>query len=220
MQGDTNTKPNPNETILIPMLHKRVGELTSENILLQARIQWAEHEKAEMLAEVGAKTQRILDLEHAETGKIESAKAEVRAQYEREKTVLMQSIQNERSAFQQEKTTLTQSLETERQKIREEAQSANADALRQERANVAEGLRIRYENQRNELVSRYETEKAELQAQINTLTGTVLSLQSQVNELAEKVPPAPATQPPAPQKPSKRGKKGKEEAAVMGGGTF
>ena len=227
MQGDTNTKPNPNETILIPMLHKRVGELTSENILLQAKVQWTEQEKLEMLAEVGAKTQRILDLEHAEASKIESAKASVRAEWEREKSAMVQSLQAEQAKLQQERSALLESVEAEKQKLQQTIEAEKNQWLENEMQSISEAARLRYQSEKLQMISRYEQEKADLQAQVNTLTGTVVSLQAQVNELAAKIPPAApivvsapetAKQPP---KPAKKGKKGKkEEPAIMGGGTF
>lgn len=123
MEGDTNTKPNPNETILIPMLHKRVGELTTENILLQARLQWTEQEKSEMLAEVGSKTQRILDLENCEGAKIESAKTAVRAECEREKAAAVEKATAEMRAaierVEHEKAALRNITETEKRTIAE-----------------------------------------------------------------------------------------------------
>jgi hypothetical protein len=36
---------NYNETILIPILHKRVNQLTADNILLEAQVQILEKEK-------------------------------------------------------------------------------------------------------------------------------------------------------------------------------
>lgn len=123
MEGDTNTKPNPNETILIPMLHKRVGELTTENILLQARLQWTEQEKSEMLAEVGSKTQRILDLENSEGGKIESAQAAVRAECAKDKAAAVQAATAEmRAAVERaeaEKTALRNITESEKRAVAE-----------------------------------------------------------------------------------------------------
>ena len=119
MQGDTNTKGNPNETILIPLLHKRISDLTTETLLLQARLQWVEEEKKEMLGEIGSKTQRILDLEHAEAGKIDGAKTEVRGQFENEKAALLQSFQAERTAFQEEKNRIRAGIEDEKRIIAE-----------------------------------------------------------------------------------------------------
>lgn len=159
MQGDTTTKPNPNETILIPMLHKRVGELTSENILLQARLQWAEHEKAELLGEVGAKTQRILDLEHSEAPKIEAAQSAVRAESEKEKAAAVEkATTNMRAALEraeQEKTALRVSTENEKRTI--------------------------VENWQRELQMQTGNLKAQIQAlteQLNTANATIASLQS------------------------------------------
>lgn len=99
MQGDTTTNGNPNETILIPMLHKRVGDLTSENILLQAKLQWMEQEKEELIAEMGGKTQRILDLEHAETAAIETAKAAVAEKSAAELRAVVDRCEQEKAAI-------------------------------------------------------------------------------------------------------------------------
>lgn len=141
MQGDTNTKANPNETILIPMLHKRIGELTSENILLQARLQWAEQEKSEMITEMGGKTQRILDLEHTEAGKLQAVQDAVRAECEREKAAAVQAATAEMRAaveraetekrtiaenWQRELATQTGNLKAQIQSLSEQLVAANA----------------------------------------------------------------------------------------------
>lgn len=169
MEGDTNTKANPNETILIPLLHKRVGELTSENILLQARLQWTEQEKSEMLAEVGSKTQRILDLEHAEAGKLQAIQDAVRAECEREKAAAVQTATAEMRAtverVEQEKTALRNITETEKRTI--------------------------VENWQRELAIQTDNLKAQIQSlseQLVAANATIASLQ----------PPTPA-EPPKPE---------------------
>jgi hypothetical protein len=39
------TTENYNETVLIPILHKKVNQLTADNILLEARVEILEKEK-------------------------------------------------------------------------------------------------------------------------------------------------------------------------------
>ena len=203
MEGDTNTKANPNETILIPLLHKRVGELTSENILLQARLQWTEQEKSEMLAEVGSKTQRILDLENSEGGKIESAQAAVRAECEREKAAAVEKATAEMRAV----------LERTTAELRSTAERAEQEraALR----NITEAeKRTVVENWQRELDTQTGSLKAQIQAlteQLNGANATIGSLQALV-EAAK-----PAAEPPKPE-PKRKGKK--DAAVTMGGGTF
>lgn len=52
-QQETQTE-NYNETILIPILHKRINNLTADNLLLEARIQILEKEKKAIEEKVNA----------------------------------------------------------------------------------------------------------------------------------------------------------------------
>ena len=169
MEGDTNTKPNPNETILIPMLHKRVNELTTENIMLQARLQWAEQEKSEMLAEVGSKTQRIIDLENSEAAKIDLIRDSVRSECDREKAAAVeQATAQIRAAVENaehEKAALRNITETEKRTI--------------------------VENWQREL----ETQTGNLKAQIQSLSEQLAAANATIASLQ---PPTP-TEPPKPE---------------------
>lgn len=45
---------NYNETILIPILHKKVNQLTADNILLEAQVQILEKEKNTLLEQLNS----------------------------------------------------------------------------------------------------------------------------------------------------------------------
>jgi hypothetical protein len=57
---------NPNETILIPLLNKRVAELLSQNIMLEAKSILLEQEKEALLKQANELAARIAKLEAAE----------------------------------------------------------------------------------------------------------------------------------------------------------
>lgn len=117
MEGDTNTNSNPNETILIPLLNKRISELYTASLLLEAKLQWADQEKSTLIAEIGGKTQRILDLEHAEPNKIEAGIAAARTEWEREKSNLTDSLNRERESVQEKIAAVQTNIEAEKRQI-------------------------------------------------------------------------------------------------------
>ena len=47
---------NYNETVLVPLLEKKIHELTSANVLLEAKLQIALKEKANMEKQLGEKS--------------------------------------------------------------------------------------------------------------------------------------------------------------------
>lgn len=65
---------NPNETILIPLLNRRVGELLSQNIVLEAKNILLEQEKELLLKKLEETNQ---SLEKIETAQKKKAKKEV-----------------------------------------------------------------------------------------------------------------------------------------------
>jgi hypothetical protein len=56
---------NPNETILIPLLNKRVGELVSQNIVLEAKNILLEQERDTLSKQVRELVDRIEKMESA-----------------------------------------------------------------------------------------------------------------------------------------------------------
>jgi chromosome segregation ATPase len=153
-----NQKPNPNETILIPMLHKRVNDLTTATIMLEAKLAWAEEEKKELVSEIGGKNQQILDLEHSQAAnqqaiedQLETARQKVRAQWQAEKTELLLGFEKEK---QQIASSFDQKLEFITNDVRRAAQ-----------------MDIGFANARVDEVSR---ENKQLKARIAELEGTIL----------------------------------------------
>lgn len=57
---------NPNETILIPLLNKRVGELFSQNIVLEAKSILLEQERDTLSKQVRELVDRIEKMEAAQ----------------------------------------------------------------------------------------------------------------------------------------------------------
>lgn len=57
---------NPNETILIPLLNKRVGELVSQNIVLEAKSILLEQERDTLSKQVRELVDRIEKMEVAQ----------------------------------------------------------------------------------------------------------------------------------------------------------
>ena len=56
---------NPNETILIPLLNRRIAELVSQNIVLEAKNILLEQEKEALLRQAQELTQQIEKMESA-----------------------------------------------------------------------------------------------------------------------------------------------------------
>jgi chromosome segregation ATPase len=90
---------NPNETILIPLLNKRVSELTTTNILIEAKLLYAEEEKKEL------------------QDALEAEKARFAAAIEGEKAQMAQSVQEQtgivREACERDKQTIAQNWQNE-----------------------------------------------------------------------------------------------------------
>lgn len=92
---------NPNETILIPLLNKRVGELTTTNILIEAKLLYAEEEKKELRSALDAEQARFASAIEEEKARLAQSLKEqtqiVRDSCERDKQTIAQNWQNELS---------------------------------------------------------------------------------------------------------------------------
>jgi len=97
---------NPNETILIPILNKRVNDLTTANILLEAKLTWTEQEKEAVLKENEEKDIKIADLQSL----LESEKNRIATSTETE-------LRAAREKWETEKAELLKEFERRRQEI-------------------------------------------------------------------------------------------------------
>lgn len=203
---------NPNETILIPLLNKRVTDLTTANILLEAKVAWAEQEKDALAEEVKKKTEEIegisaMHTDHAAAlaTAVEEAKQAVRGEWEAEKTELLKSFEDQKKDLSASITFAVNDVKraanmdigyanSQRDEI-----AAQYSAL-QQRMNELEGIRAQFENMKIQYAS-------------------ILAENAQLKRTVEELKPLP--QPPVQEAQVIGGKKrSKKKAVVLGGDTY
>lgn len=201
---------NPNETILIPMLNKRVSDLYSTNILLEAKLAWNEEERMELLKKIEAKDEQLSifksidgDRETEMNNRIEQARASAKEAAEREKAEMARD-------FERQKTELLQSID-------ERIQIAVNDVKRAAGTDIstANAYRQEAEKKSNILLE----QMALLQKQITENETETARLESVNATLKQKIYDLENPKPVSVEKPKPSGKKAKS-TAVIGGETY
>jgi chromosome segregation ATPase len=202
---------NPNETILVPMLNRRVADLTVTNILLEARLTWEESEKKRLTEELFQEQEKHSALQQGQA----DHQAAIAAAEERGRQSALVAWETEKSAllcsFEDQKRDLNASIANAVADVKR-ASSMDigfANAQRDEIGRECEALRVRIAEleSRAEHLSAAKAERDLLATENAELQSRVAKLQAEVDSL---------TQPAQVIAPKKRGKK----VAVMGGDTY
>jgi hypothetical protein len=125
---------NPNETILIPLLNKRVTELTTANILTEAKLLYAEEEKKELQDALEAEKVRVVEAAESEKARFTEALQEqtqiIRNACEQEKKQLHETAEASKHTiaqnWQNELNVQTGNLKAQIQGLNSQLEAANA----------------------------------------------------------------------------------------------